>query len=202
MKAILQTAAGNPENQDRGLVLEDDARSILCVADGAGGLSGAVEAADMAIEIIRRNASLMNSKEACVEALRNLDAAIASDPIAGETTCVFAIVTAEMIFGASVGDSGVWLIPDNGKPENLTHAQQRKPLIGSDQALPVAFHTQRSPGTLLLATDGLLKYSGAESIIATCKQRPIISAAKQLIESVRYASGALPDDVTLIITQL
>jgi hypothetical protein len=34
MNAILQTAAGNPENQDRGLVLYEGSRIILCVADG------------------------------------------------------------------------------------------------------------------------------------------------------------------------
>ena len=40
MKPILLTAAGNPENQDRGLVVHGGARVVLCVADGAGGRSG------------------------------------------------------------------------------------------------------------------------------------------------------------------
>jgi hypothetical protein len=38
MNAILQTAAGNLENQDRGLVIHDGSRMILCVADGAAGV--------------------------------------------------------------------------------------------------------------------------------------------------------------------
>jgi serine/threonine protein phosphatase PrpC len=55
MKPILLTAAGNPENQDRGLVIQDGVRVVLCVADGVGGLSCGAEAATMAIEIsVRR----------------------------------------------------------------------------------------------------------------------------------------------------
>ena len=41
-----------------------------------------------------------------------------------------------------------------------------------------------------------------ERIIETCRQHPTESAAQRLIELVRYPSGALPDDVTLILTML
>ena len=127
------TAAGNPENQDRGLVLQD----------------GSAE-----------------------------------------------------IFGASVGDSGAWLIPQNGTHLDLTQGQQRKPFIGSGSAWSVPFRHQMQGGSLLLATDGLLKYASAERIIETCRQHPTGSAAQRLIELVRCPSGALPDDVTLILTVL
>ena len=138
----------------------------------------------------------------CVEALRKMDEAIAKDSIAGETTCALAIVTPKDIFGASVGDSGVWWIPENGNYLNLTHAQQRKPFIGSGDAWPVPFHHLTQPGSLLLATDGLLKYTSAENIIGTCREHPAEVAAKRLIELVRYPSGGLPDDVTVILTKL
>jgi len=134
--------------------------------------------------------------------LRKIDAAIAKDSVAGETTCALAIVTPEEIFGASVGDSGVWLIPDNGAHAELTQAQQRKPFIGSGSAWPVPFRHPMQGGSLLLATDGLLRYTSAERIIETCRQHPTESAARRLIELVRYASGALPDDVTLILSKL
>ena len=120
MNAIIQTVAGNPENQDRGLIQHDGPRIILCVADGAGGRSGGAEAASMAVKLIRENAFLLGNDNSCVEALRKMDEAIAKDSIAGETTCALAIVTPEEIFGASVGDSGVWWIPESGNHLNLT----------------------------------------------------------------------------------
>jgi serine/threonine protein phosphatase PrpC len=202
MNAFLQTAAGNPENQDRGLILEDGSRTILCVADGVGGRSGGAEAAMMAVNLIRQNIILLSNGNACTEVLRKLDEAIAKDPTAGETTCTLVVVAPEEIFGASVGDSGSWMIPETGNHLDLTHAQQRKPFIGSGSAWPVSFHHSNPAGLLLLATDGLLKYTSADRIIGTCRERPIDLVGERLIKLVRYSSGALPDDVTLIIAKL
>ncbi|MGC3961051.1 MAG: protein phosphatase 2C domain-containing protein [Verrucomicrobiota bacterium] len=202
MKPILRTAAGNPENQDRGLVVIDGLRIVLCVADGAGGRGGGAEAATMAVELIRQNTSLLINAESCAEALRKIDADIAKDAVAGETTCAIAVVTPEEIFGASVGDSGVWLIPETGNHLDLTHAQERKPFIGFGSAWPVSFQRPRQAGCLLLATDGLLKYTSAERINAGCGEHPVDVAAQRLIELVRYPSGALPDDVTVIVSKM
>jgi serine/threonine protein phosphatase PrpC len=202
MKSILRTAAGNPENQDRGLIIYDGPRTVLVVADGAGGRSGAVEAASMAVELVRENVALMSDADVCAEVLRKMDAAISDDPIAGETTCALVIVTEEEIFGASVGDSGVWVIPENQAHIDLTYAQQRKPFIGCGGAFPVSFCCPRRAGGLLLATDGLLKYTSAERIIKTYQENPIELAADRLIELGRYPSGSLPDDVTLILAEL
>ena len=202
MKPILLTAAGNPENQDRGLIVHDGPRTVLCVADGAGGRSGGMEAAKMAVELVQQNVSRMSNADLCADALRKVDAAIANDSIAGETTCALAIVTMDEIFGASVGDSGIWLIPKVNPRTDLTRAQQRKPFIGSGSAWPIPFQCLRQVGALLLATDGLLKYASPESIIRICAEYPVELAVQRLIELVRYASGALPDDVTLILTDL
>jgi PPM family protein phosphatase len=200
MKPILLTAAGNPENQDRGLVINDGPRVVLCVADGAGGRSGGTEAATMAVEVIRQNANLLINAESCAEALRKLDAAIYKDANAGETTCVVAVATLEEIFGASVGDSGAWLIPATGNHIDLTQGQHRKPFIGSGSAWPDSFLRSREAGCLLLATDGLLKYTSPERINTVCREHPADFAAQRLIELVRYSSGALPDDVTIIVS--
>ncbi|HLP78177.1 MAG TPA: protein phosphatase 2C domain-containing protein [Candidatus Paceibacterota bacterium] len=202
MKPILLTVAGNPENQDRGLIIHDGPRFMLCVADGAGGRSGGTEAASMAVELVRQNASLITNADSCAGVLRKMDVAIAKDAIAGETTCALVVVTPADIFGASVGDSGVWLIPENESHLNLTQAQQRKPFIGSGSAWPVPFQHPRQVGSILLATDGLLKYTSAERIIAVCREHPTDVSAQRLIELVRYPSGALPDDVTVIVCPL
>jgi serine/threonine protein phosphatase PrpC len=141
-------------------------------------------------------------EERCADLLRDMDQVIAKDTVAGETTCALAVLTPEEIFGASVGDSGIWLIPTNGIHTDLTSRQQRKPLLGSGCAYPVSFRHRTQSGFLLLASDGLLKYTSAENIIETCRQPASDIAAQQLIELVRYSSGALPDDVTLILTKL
>lgn len=202
MNPILLTAAGNPDNQDRGLVLWNGPHLVLCVADGAGGRSGGTEAATLAVAFVRQQAALMTDADGCAAVLRQMDAALANDPLAGETTCALTIVTAEQVFGASVGDSGAWLLPESGPTVDLTHAQQRKPLLGSGAAWPVSYRHPRPVGGLLLATDGLLKYTSAERILRTCREHPPEQAAKRLIDLVRSSSGTLPDDVTLILTKL
>ena len=156
----------------------------------------------MAVGLVRQNASQLSTGDLCAEMLRKMDTAIAKDPIAGETTCVLAILTQEDIFGASVGDSGGWLIPESGAHLDLTQAQQRKPFIGSGSAWPVPFRRSREVGSLLLATDGLLKYTSAERIIAVCRDPSADVAAAKLIELVRYPSGALPDDITVILSRI
>ena len=201
MKPSLITVAGNRENQDRGLIITDGSRTFLCVADGAGGRSGGTEAAAMATEFVRQHMALANNAGACVELLRQLDVAISNDKVAGETTCVLAIVTPVELFGASVGDSGAWLIPASENFFNLTQGQQRKPFLGAGCARPVSFQHQTPKGSLLVATDGLLKHTSADQIIALCRQHPPDDAARRLIELVRYPSGALPDDVTLILAE-
>ncbi|MGD0816399.1 MAG: protein phosphatase 2C domain-containing protein [Verrucomicrobiota bacterium] len=202
MKPILITFAGNPVNQDRGLVIDDGLHMVLCVADGAGGRSGGTEASSLAMELIRQNASQLSNPDSCAEVLRNMDAAIAKDSVAGETTCALAIVTSEEIFGASVGDSGVWVIPEDGDHMDVTQGQQRKPFIGSGGAWPVSFRLPRQIGYLLLATDGLLKYTSEERIVAACREHAPDVAAQRLVELVRYPSGAFPDDVTLILARI
>ena len=198
MNPILLSVAGNPENQDRGLVVSDGARRLLCVADGAGGLSGGKEAAIMATDFLRQNSTPLANCEDCVELLRRVDAAIARDSVAGETTCALAVITPDQVFGASVGDSGAWLIPPAGSLADLTARQQRKPFIGSGSARPVAFRHPKCEGMLLLATDGLLKYTSAERIVEACRRQPLELVPQQLIDLVKYPSGRFPDDVTLI----
>jgi serine/threonine protein phosphatase PrpC len=202
MNPILQSAAGNPENQDRGAIISSEPRQVLIVADGAGGLSGGVEAASMAVEFIRKHAELLDAPPACVSILQKMDHEIARNQGAGETTCALAVVSDEQVFGASVGDSGVWAISETGF-KNLTERQSRKPFIGSGSAWPASFtHTRVRGEYLLLATDGLLKYAPSERIIAACRESATETAAKNLIELVRYRSGALPDDVTVILAKL
>jgi serine/threonine protein phosphatase PrpC len=139
---------------------------------------------------------------ACAILLRAMDQQILRDANAGETTCALAVVAGDRIFGASVGDSGVWMIGPTTVVD-LTHRQARKPFVGSGSACPVEFMQKSLKGeNLLLATDGLLKYAPAERIAIACRESDNETCAARLIELVRYPSGALPDDVTVILAAI
>jgi len=198
MRAAIETGAGNPENQDRGAVIDSSAGLVLVVADGAGGLSGGKEAAVMAVDLVRQKANDLRDANSCLTLLEHMDQIVCKDRVAGETTCAVAVVTEAQVYGASVGDSGVWVINENGFT-TLTEGQSRKPFIGSGQAWPVSFEYKRAGGeALLLATDGLLKHTSSERIIEACCNNDPSEIARKLIELARYPSGALPDDVTVI----
>ena len=53
-----------------------------------------------------------------------------------------------------------------------------------------------------MATDGLLKYAPAARIVEVCAGQDNEACATGLIELVRYRSGGLPDDVTVILAAL
>jgi serine/threonine protein phosphatase PrpC len=62
METFFQTVAGNPENQDRGAVIESGSKRILVIADGAGGLAGGAEAAAMAVDLVRKHISTLDGR--------------------------------------------------------------------------------------------------------------------------------------------
>jgi serine/threonine protein phosphatase PrpC len=152
----------------------------------------------MAVESVRQKTNELPDANACVAFLQSMDQAISKDRAAGETTCALAVVTRAGVYGASVGDSGVWVINESGFI-NLTERQSRKPFIGSGSAWPSPFEYKiMGRDSLLLATDGLLKYTSSERIVTVCRDEVASHVPRRLIELVRYPSGALPDDVTVI----
>jgi serine/threonine protein phosphatase PrpC len=164
-------------------------------------MSGGAEAAGFVVNQIKsfvETASL--DGEILKNILTSLDRKMSFAKASGETTCVVVVVSEEKISGASVGDSGAWLISDSGV-EDLTANQVRKPLLGSGRALPVAFAREKFRGTLLIASDGLLKYSSREKIASLAVAPDLQLAAQELLISVRYSSGAFPDDVSVILVR-
>ena len=85
----------------------------------------------------------------------------------------------------------------------LTQNQIHKPLLGTGRAVPVKFENMIFSGTLLLTSDGLTKYTSVENIVAVIRQSVILdNCARNLIELVRYPSGTLPDDTTVILCRM
>jgi serine/threonine protein phosphatase PrpC len=54
-------------------------------------------------------------------------------------------------------------------------------------------------GVLLLATDGLLKYAPEQKIRHLATDANVSVAAAKLVDVARMASGALQDDVAVIV---
>jgi len=174
---------------------------ILSVADGAGGVSGGARAADQVVEILRREAldSLADpAGDRWRDALSRADERLANDRDAGETTAVVVAVSPTGVSGASVGDSQAWIVRADGC-QDLTRRQERKPLLGSGMAYPIAFECGFDAGTVLLGSDGLFKYAEPDSICRAANDPDIEAAADRLLALVRLPSGNLKDDVAIIL---
>jgi serine/threonine protein phosphatase PrpC len=200
-EAAKQIHAGGKELQDRAEFFWCGSSLVLVVADGAGGMSGGAEAAQFLVEgIKKRIGSMRMNTDGLTELLMCLDREMAAIGAYGETTGVIVALSDNGVFGASVGDSGAFVFSKSGL-ENLTANQTRKPFLGSGRAIPIAFTRESLGGTLLVATDGLLKYTGLEKIAATILATDFDSAANKLVELVRYQSGALPDDISVLLAR-
>ena len=110
---------------------------------------------------------------------------------------MIAAVHEDTIVGASAGDCGAWLIHD--VVEDLTERQVRKPLLGTRAAQPVPFRARLGAGTLLLASDGLLKYARRNDIADVARLEDLEAAAEELMRLPQLRSGDVPDDVSVVL---
>jgi len=193
---IVQAAQGT--GQDRLAILRDGEKVIVLIADGAGGRSGGSEAAELAIRLMSGRAMSLTSAADCERLLRDVDRAVAIDTAAGETTATLVVVNPTNLFGASVGDSGAWIV-GSATIDELTGNQVPKPFLGTGASMPVSFARSACSGTLLVATDGLLKYSSREMIANAVGKESLDEALVLLVGLVRYPSGALPDDLAIVL---
>lgn len=190
----------NQENQDRAKVIKYPDSILMILADGAGGIAEGTNAAEKAIKFVQE---YMIDKNEFLDPNRWTKLIVEFDRMlhhnnSGETTLIIVAVKDGFICGSSVGDSGIWNIVDDDIID-ITENQYRKPLIGSGASIPVPFGKYKFDGTLLIATDGLLKYTKKEKIIEANRIENIKEASECMIKSVRLKSGGLWDDTTLIL---
>ena len=169
---------------------------LVAVADGAGGTGNGAAAAERLITALTKLAGAAASTD-WFDTLCAIDDELSAS--GGQTTGVVAFIDSDRVVGASVGDSSAWLISPDGDVTDLTARQRRRPLLGSGEALPVQFEAERRGGRVLLASDGLFKYATAERICALAMQGSVAEAANALAKCVRLPSGALPDDVAVVV---
>ncbi len=180
--------------QDRVAVLESDERMVIVVADGAGGISGGGNAAATVVKEVQNRWSSTVGAAGWESVLRELDFQI----VDGETTAVIVDLNDQGICGASVGDSQAWILHDENIV-NLTLHQNRKPLLGSGDAVPIGFEHALLTGTLLVATDGFCNYVKPVKLFQILPHAWFPTLPKELADIVRLPSGGLWDDVGIVV---
>ncbi|HVK06220.1 MAG TPA: protein phosphatase 2C domain-containing protein [Armatimonadaceae bacterium] len=203
------------ESEDRAEIIDlaDAAGTIiLVVADGVGGRECGGPAAERAVTMVREAATGSESlrvdrPEAWHSLLHEIDDALAADPGCGQTTLAAVAVTPRRLVGASVGDSEAWWIDADGHFD-LTGGQRRKPHLGTGAAevIPFSLPAPSGSGTLLVASDGLFKYTPPERILDAIaaaasggEAENLDAVAKRLADLARLSSGQLLDDIALLL---
>ena len=185
-------------DEDRVAVVESEDASIAVVADGAGGTGGGRDAAELVVAAVREAATNLRDEISCVDLLTDLDVRIART--GAEASVALAVVVGDRVYGASVGDCGVWSV-QGATIADLTRFQRRKPLLGSRDADVIPF-AGTFAGVLLLATDGLLKYAKPGEIVhALSSEESPETIADQLLGLANREIGRPMDDVGLVISQ-
>jgi serine/threonine protein phosphatase PrpC len=200
------TLANEPcgaESQDRAAMVQVGQAQVAVIADGAGGSAGGREASDSVPRILgslQPSFREVQDPEFWVQALTQCDAAIEADGSAGETTGVAVVAVGGVLVGASVGDSGAYIFT-NSQFIELTAHQVRKPLLGSGRARPTGFGPLPFEGTLLVASDGLLKYASVQQVWGLLSPMSLPDIVASLIAQVRLPSGDLQDDVSVVLAR-
>jgi serine/threonine protein phosphatase PrpC len=189
------------EGQDRVGVFERSRVVVAVVADGAGGTSGGAVAAQQVVTAVGKalDEGRTPAREATwTQLLLELDVAL--EPI-GQSTAALATVSACEVVGASIGDSGVFVVSPERSVE-LTERQLRKPLLGGGVSTVVGFaHPVRARDAVLLATDGVLKYAQREMVLSIVRDHrlPPSERCGRIIDVARLANGALSDDAGIVL---
>lgn len=189
---VVEVASSRIVGQDRALVFVRPHGLVIALADGAGGTSNGALAAQAFVDAVGVT-SPETSWTAVIEAL-DQDAPRLGH---GQTTAVVLTLVPGDITGCSVGDSGAWLVGD--EVVDLTDGQVRKPLVGGG-CVPFVFHAGPiGKATLLVASDGLLRYAKQQDIADIARGPDLATAARSLVELVRLPSGDLQDDVAVVL---
>lgn len=183
--------------EDRVAVFRSEERTVIVVADGAGGVGSGDIAATSVVREVETEFHRIHSADEWAATLRQIDCRIPS----GESTAVIVDIRPYGIAGTSVGDSEAWIIND-GQIVELTVNQNRKPLLGSGAASPASFMRSKLDGLLLVATDGFCNYAKRDLVAAMIAQSDFYTIPRNCIEMVRLPSGELWDDIGIVAARI
>ncbi|WP_372365449.1 hypothetical protein [Candidatus Uabimicrobium sp. HlEnr_7] len=174
---------------------------VILLADGAGGFGDGGKAADFFIEQSYYHITNLQklNNDILENILRKIDRDL-HDNGHGETTSIIAIINAETIFGASVGDSHCYLF----NKEFVIHAtslQYRKPLLGSGKITAISFGPFHIDNKVVIASDGLFDYTTINNIRETLTY-DMENIGQQLLSLVELPSRKLQDDFSVIVYKI
>lgn len=191
------TAPYRKRCEDRVAVIQLPERTVIVVADGAGGVGYGEMAAQAVVDEVQREHTRIHSADQWVELLHQIDCRISL----GESTAVVVDARPYGIAGASVGDSEAWIVRGESIVK-LTLNQKRKPLLGSGSATAIPFMHAPLDGLLLVATDGFCNYIHQYQFRRMMAEADFWSIPRQCVEMVRLASGELWDDVAIVAARV
>ncbi len=202
MMEIAHRLENGSNGEDRLFVEQSSRRALTIISDGAGGIGGGKFAAEMTCSLAAQIMRTVNHGTPALweRCLRDVDLALAHSGTGGQCTAVIADISENVITGASVGDSGAWMLVA-GEVLDLTEHQHRKPLLGSGAASPIGFSAPLVSGRLLLATDGLFKYASRGDIAKRAMGLSLSDAVDALVAGLRLRSGAFQDDIAIILIE-
>jgi hypothetical protein len=179
--------------EDRVNVIHEDERTVIVVADGAGGIGSGDQAAATVIREVENDFRRMASADDWETELRQIDCRIGI----GESTGVVVDLRPGGIVGASVGDSKASIVHD-GEMSDLTVSQIRKPLLGTGEARPTGFASGPLVGVLIVATDGFCDYVKRDQLTGMIPNSEFVEIPRKCVEMVRLPSGDLWDDIGIV----
>ena len=186
MPSVVHLVAARGGGEDRAAVFERPDGIVVALADGAGGTGNGAVAAQAIVDAAEASAG-----DWCA-LLEDLDGRLDG----AQATAVIATIHGRQLTGASVGDSGAWLVRDDDIVD-LTEHQIRKPLVGGG-CEAVAFEAALD-GTLVVGSDGLFRYAKPGDIARIVRGPDLDVAARELVQLVRLPNGALQDDVSIVL---
>jgi serine/threonine protein phosphatase PrpC len=168
--------------------------TVIVVADGAGGIEDGEVASRSVVDAVRQASLEASNAVDWVQVLRQVDYGIAS----GQSTACVVELGSNRLRGASVGDSGVAILDENDDLAFPSDGQQRKPLLGTREAVPKPFVSSWNMKPLVVGSDGFWNYVNRDRLIRKLHFTDFVVMAKSLAEMVRLPSGSLADDVSVV----
>ena len=202
VEAYSLLVGAKPRVEDRVAIFEQPDGLTLVVADGAGGVSGAAEAAQLVldgVEAFLADGQDPRSASGWSQLLMEIDERVLAAPEAGESTAVVVHLSSDGLVGASVGDSEAWLL-ERDTLRVLTENQRRKRIgMGSIWAEP--FEAAPLHGDLLLGSDGLFRYLTREDILPLLEPSDGETCLQALETALLARFEKLPDDLGLVLAR-
>lgn len=197
IETVARTVGYRDRCEDRVEIFRENERTVIVVADGAGGMgSGEIAAKSVVREVELAYKTIGSSNDWCT-LLRQIDCRISD----GGATAVVVDIRPYGIAGASVGDSQAWIVYE-GEITDLTANQVRKPLLGSGAAEPSPFTNEPLRGKLIVGTDGFFNYVKREKFTPVISTAEFYSIPRRCIEMVRLPSGDLWDDIGIVAARV